>query len=81
MSDTSYFIGNTQSSLLDGSDSLKSGPTPRDVEVLERWHRNRVHAQRGDPNQAHQIGRAESADLEPNRFHGAAQSSIMDVVA
>ena len=81
MSGTSFYVGGIQSSALEGSDALKSGPTPRDVEVLERWHRDRVHAQRGDPNQAHQVDRSEGADREPIEVYSQEKKTIMDVVA
>lgn len=33
------------------SEGLKSGPTPQEVEVLERWHRDRINSNRGQPDQ------------------------------
>ena len=33
------------------SEGLKSGPTPKEVEVLERWHRDRINSNRGQPDQ------------------------------
>ena len=57
MSDESHIGGIQSSSPRSPSDSLKSGPTPREVEVLERRHRDRVHSERGKPGQAHRIER------------------------
>lgn len=61
MSGESNTIGGIQpSNSRTPTDALKSGPTPRDVEVLERRHRDRVHSERGKPGEAHRIQRSEA---------------------
>jgi hypothetical protein len=78
MSVDSYIVGGAQPPThLNSSDSLKSGPTPREVEVLERWHRDRVHTQRGNPHQAHRIEQENKSRAKNNgAAPGRAGSSI-----
>ncbi len=74
--------GNPPSSPPNAADFLKTGPTPREVEELERRHRDRVHGERGKPEQAHRIQTEASSPSEPEQPQASAPAdgSTLDLV-